>query len=248
MVARDGGDPHFDIVFVHEPALGARDPDLGRGPRQTVVVAADSNYFNLAVAHDVDQIVVAPDERRGMRLEKLLGCKKNGFPVAQHLAFVEHEARRVDLDRVELGWLLYSDGYRFGPIDRVLKRVLDIAVSLVVLAFGAFMLVPAAIAVKLQDGGPVFYAQTRVTRGGRHFRILKLRTMRVDAERGGRCGLRRGIAGSLGWGGFCGSRGLTSFRSCSTCCAARCRWWGRGRSGRSSSGNCRRRSRCSRSG
>jgi sugar transferase (PEP-CTERM system associated) len=185
MVARDGGDPHFDIVFVHEPALGARDPDLGRGPRQTVVVATDSNYFNLAVAHDVDQIVVAPDERRGMRLEKLLDCKKNGFPVVQHLAFVEHEARRVDLNWMELGWFLYSDGYRFGPIDRALKRVLDVVVSLVVLAFGAFLLVPAAIAVKLQDGGPVFYAQTRVTRGGRHFRILKLRTMRVDAERGG---------------------------------------------------------------
>ncbi len=185
MVAREGEDPHFDVVFVHEPALGARDPELGRGPRQTVVVAADSNYFNLAVAHDVDQIVVAPDERRGMRLEKLLDCKKNGFPVVQHLAFVEREARRVDLNWMELGWFLYSDGYRFGPIDRALKRVLDIVVSLVVLAFGAFLLVPAAIAVKLQDGGPVFYAQTRVTRGGRHFRILKLRTMLVDAERGG---------------------------------------------------------------
>ena len=40
-------------------------------------------------------------------------------------------------------------------------------------------------AVWLDDRGPIFYRQTRVTRDGRHFRILKLRTMRVDAEAGG---------------------------------------------------------------
>ena len=185
MVGQHASAPQFDLVFVHEPSLGPRDPELGRGAHQTVVVANDSNYLQLATAHDVDQIVVAPDERRGMRLERLLDCKKNGFPVVQHLEFVEREARRVDLNRIELGWFLYSDGFYFGPLDRALKRMLDIAVSLVFLAFGSLLLLPAAIAIKLQDGGPVFYAQTRVTQGGRHFCILKLRTMRVDAERGG---------------------------------------------------------------
>ena len=179
------GEAQFDLLFVHDKALGARHAELGRSAGQTVVVATEDNYLSLAVAHNVDQIVVAPDERRGMKLEKLLDCKKAGFPVVQHLAFIEHEARRVDLAWMELGWFLYSDGFRFGPLDRMLKRAMDVAVSLLGLAFGSFLLVPAAIAVKLQDGGPIFYAQTRVTQGGRHFRILKLRTMRVDAERAG---------------------------------------------------------------
>jgi sugar transferase (PEP-CTERM system associated) len=179
------GEAQFDLLFIHDRALGARHPDLGRAAGQKVVAASEDTYLSLAVAHDVDQIVVAPDERRGMKLEKLLECKKAGFPVVQHLAFVEHEARRVDLAWMELGWLLYSDGFRFGPLDRMLKRAMDVAVSTVGLVLGAFLLVPAAIAVKLQDGGPVFYAQTRVTQGGRLFRILKLRTMRVDAERAG---------------------------------------------------------------
>ncbi|MCC6717487.1 MAG: TIGR03013 family PEP-CTERM/XrtA system glycosyltransferase [Acetobacteraceae bacterium] len=185
MIGQHASAPQFDLVFVHEPALGPREPELGRGAHQTVVLASDSNYLQLATAHDVDQIVVAPDERRGMRLERLLDCKKNGFPVVQHLEFVEREARRVDLNRIELGWFLYSDGFYFGPLDRALKRMLDIAVSLVILLFGSLLLLPAAIAIKLGDGGPIFYAQTRVSQGGRHFRILKLRTMRVDAERGG---------------------------------------------------------------
>ncbi len=182
---QQGSDLHYDIVFVHDPALGPRDPDVGRGPRQTVVAAVDSNYRQLATAHDVDQIVVAPDERRGMRLDKLLDCKKAGFPVVQYLAFIEREARRIDLKWIELGWILYSDGFHFGTIDRALKRSLDVLVSLVGLALGSFVLVPAALAIKWQDGGPVFYAQTRVTRDSRPFRIFKLRTMRMDAERGG---------------------------------------------------------------
>ena len=185
MVTQHGSNPPFAVVFVHEPALGPRVAELGRAANQTVVMATDSNYLQLATAYDVDQIVIAPDERRGMRLERLLDCKKNGFPVVQHLDFVEHEARRVDLAWMELGWFLYSDGYQFGPLDRMLKRLLDVTVSLVILAFGSLLMIPAAIAVKLQDGGPVFYGQTRITRNGRAFRILKLRTMRVDAERGG---------------------------------------------------------------
>lgn len=185
MVGQHGANPRFDVAFVHEPALGACAPELGHGPHRMVVVANDSNYLELAIAHDVDQIVVAPDERRGMRLERLLDCKKNGFPVVQHLEFVEREARRVDLGSMELSWFLYSDGFYFGPLDRVLKRMLDVVVSLLILSFSSLLLIAGAIAIKLQDGGPVLYAQTRVTRGGRHFRIFKLRSMRVDAERGG---------------------------------------------------------------
>jgi len=62
------------------------------------------------------------------------------------------------------------------------KRAFDVtvaAISLVVLA-PLFLLV--ALAVKLHDGGPVLFRQTRLGRGGRHFRIAKFRTMVVDAE------------------------------------------------------------------
>ena len=71
---------------------------------------------------DADLIIVAPDERRGMNLERLLECKKAGFPVIQYLSFVEREIRRIDLKRMELGWLVYSDGFTFGALDRFLKR------------------------------------------------------------------------------------------------------------------------------
>lgn len=65
------------------------------------------------------------------------------------------------------------------------KRMLDVSMSsLMLLLFSPFMLVIAA-AIKLEDGGPVFYRQKRVTKGGRVFDILKFRSMRPDAEKYG---------------------------------------------------------------
>ena len=46
-------------------------------------------------------------------------------------------------------------------------------------------LIATAIAVKAEDGGPVFYRQVRLTRDGKQFKILKFRSMRVDAEKDG---------------------------------------------------------------
>ncbi len=63
------------------------------------------------------------------------------------------------------------------------KRAFDILASLALLAL-TFLLF-AALAVALDSPGPVFYRQERVGRGGTLFRIWKLRTMRVDAERPG---------------------------------------------------------------
>lgn len=66
--------------------------------------------------------------------------------------------------------------------QRFVKRLLDLVVgALLLLVFGPVLAV-AAIAVKVEDGGPIFFAQERVGRGGRTFRMLKLRTMCVDAE------------------------------------------------------------------
>jgi exopolysaccharide biosynthesis polyprenyl glycosylphosphotransferase len=98
---------------------------------------------------------------------------------------MEMETRRVDLDHVSLGWFLYSDGFTFSPSDRLLKRLLDVVVSLAILLVTAPFLALAMLAVALEDGGPVLYRQDRVTRDGRIFRIFKLRTMRADAETNG---------------------------------------------------------------
>jgi lipopolysaccharide/colanic/teichoic acid biosynthesis glycosyltransferase len=66
-----------------------------------------------------------------------------------------------------------------------LNRALDVAGSAAGLALASPFLAIAAAAIKLEDGGPVLYRQTRVGRGGEEFDLVKLRTMVVGAEQQG---------------------------------------------------------------
>jgi lipopolysaccharide/colanic/teichoic acid biosynthesis glycosyltransferase len=66
-----------------------------------------------------------------------------------------------------------------------MHRAVDVALAGLGLAVASPFLAVAALATKLEDGGPVLFRQTRVGRGGRDFELLKLRTMVVDAERQG---------------------------------------------------------------
>jgi exopolysaccharide biosynthesis polyprenyl glycosylphosphotransferase len=69
------------------------------------------------------------------------------------------------------------------PWEEVAKRVLDFLFSLSVLIIGFPLWILIALLIKVDSRGPIFYLQTRVGRNGRHFKILKFRSMRTDAER-----------------------------------------------------------------
>ena len=175
---------HYDLTFVHEESFGAVDPRLANDPDSHIVLASH-NLLNLAERVRAEEIIVAPDERRGMTLDSLITCRANGYPVTQYMSFLEKEISRIDIKRLDMAWMLYSDGFQISPIGRALKRLFDILVSLMILIPFSPVLLAAMLAVWLGDRGAVFYRQERVTLGGRGFKILKLRTMRSDAEKGG---------------------------------------------------------------
>ncbi len=185
MLSREGSNLQYDVTFYQTPSFGEIDPRLAADPTVRILLASEFDALAGAKSVQADEIVVAPDERRGMDLRPLLECKKAGYPVSQYLSFVEKEIRRVDLKRMDLGWILYSDGFYFGLLDRALKRLFDLVAATAMLLPAAPILLAAMVAIRWEGPGPVFYRQTRVTQNNRHFQILKLRTMRVDAEAGG---------------------------------------------------------------
>jgi Undecaprenyl-phosphate galactose phosphotransferase WbaP len=75
-----------------------------------------------------------------------------------------------------------SNRLRRISVDEVLTDALNLAVALVALVFLAPVMGAVALAVFLQDGGPVVFAHRRIGRGGRYFRCFKFRSMAIDAE------------------------------------------------------------------
>jgi exopolysaccharide biosynthesis polyprenyl glycosylphosphotransferase len=69
--------------------------------------------------------------------------------------------------------------------QRLIKRIFDIVLCLLAMVIAVPVMLIVALAIKLEDGGPVFYKQKRVTINGKVFHILKFRSMIVDAERDG---------------------------------------------------------------
>lgn len=69
--------------------------------------------------------------------------------------------------------------------QRLAKRMIDLICSVLLLVIASPFMLITAVAIKLYDGGPVFYKQIRCTRDRKEFYILKFRSMRVDAEKDG---------------------------------------------------------------
>lgn len=69
------------------------------------------------------------------------------------------------------------------PVETATKRITDIILSIIAIVLLSPVLIFTALIVKLQDGGPIFYKQTRLTKGLKPFNIIKFRSMKVDAEK-----------------------------------------------------------------
>ena len=82
--------------------------------------------------------------------------------------------------------LLLVKGNGLTPIQRILKRAMDLVICLIALIPAAPVMLLVGIAIKLEDRGPVFYKQERVSLDGKVFKILKFRSMIVDAEKDGK--------------------------------------------------------------
>lgn len=75
---------------------------------------------------------------------------------------------------------IHRNGYE-GFYQLVIKRAIDIIACLIALPFVMIILIPVAIAIKLEDRGPLFYRSMRIGKGFKEFGMLKFRSMKVNA-------------------------------------------------------------------
>jgi sugar transferase (PEP-CTERM system associated) len=134
----------------------------------------------------VDRIVVALDERRGIfPLDQLLYCRLKGIRVDDGITFTEQLAGKLSVENLYPSSLIFSNGFKGSAIFKKIKRYTDIVISILSLAIFLPVSLLVAMAIKLDSKGPVFYEQDRVGEDGKVFNLFKFRSMRVDAEDNG---------------------------------------------------------------
>jgi lipopolysaccharide/colanic/teichoic acid biosynthesis glycosyltransferase len=159
-------------------------PDLTELPVDSIDWPADAvaDFFSRA---GVDEIVVSAQDGDERAQDIWLACLNRGLQVTDLAVFVEREYYKIPCDEITVSWLLFIDLKWNHPFYHRLKRLLDIFAAIGLSLVLCPVLMAAALAIWLESGGPVIYSQLRTGFRGRTYRILKLRTMRADAEKTG---------------------------------------------------------------
>ena len=155
---------------------------------QERIIAPDCPLSELAKSREIDEIVVAMDDRRQrFPLKELLDCRLAGVEITELATFLERETGKVYLDTLVPSWMIFSSGFRRDAFRRISERAFDVIASVILLVLASPFMLLTILAIKIEDGlrAPVFYGQLRVGYANRNFRVLKFRSMRTDAEKDG---------------------------------------------------------------
>lgn len=146
------------------------------------LVTSDQNkekVFEEILNNDVIVLYNILKEDRVRFTEYCYRHKKKVLFNAEIMDVVEFRSRHTLVDDISLFSTNISD---FSIEDRILKRLLDIIVSVVGLTLTSPFWLVFAILIYAEDKGPVFFTQKRMTKNNREFNIIKFRTMKVNVE------------------------------------------------------------------
>ena len=152
------------------------------------LVERPGDLYQWALQNDIDEIVVAMDDRRrAFPMHELLECRLAGIEILELPSFLERETGKVRLDVLNPSWIIFGEGFRASPTLQLLERGFDLVASTALLLLTLPLMLLAMLGIKLEEGlkAPLFYRQKRVGHRGEVFDVLKFRSMRVDAEKFG---------------------------------------------------------------
>ena len=164
------------------------DPELvGKSLINPRVVGLTSELGEIVRRENVDRIVVAMGERRGQfPVEELLQLSLSGdVSIEEGASFYERVTGRVHLNMMRPSWLIFSGRKRQVRMNTIIRLALHRLAAFIGAVLSLPIVLIAAILIKLESHGPVLYKQKRVGRNGRHFTVMKFRSMRIDAEKDG---------------------------------------------------------------
>ena len=118
---------------------------------------------------------------------KLLQYKLEGLQYYNYLEFYETYENKLPISHLSPKWFLENTGFEIyhNNFNLKAKRLLDLIFAMLIGIFAAPVIILAAIIVKLESKGPIFFIQERIGEGNKKFNIVKFRSMTTDAEKDG---------------------------------------------------------------
>ena len=170
------------VGFVGEdPAL------VGKSLINPCVIGTLTELEHLVQTSQASTIVVAMEDQRGrLPLGPLLRLKLcTSIGVEESAACYERITGKISTEALRPSRLIFADDPAWLRLYRRSRRAMDIVLALVGMIVSLPVMILTAIAVKLDSRGPVFYLQERVGLHNKRFKIIKFRSMRVNAEPNG---------------------------------------------------------------
>lgn len=132
----------------------------------------------------IDEVVIAlPSASHQKIVEIMMQCERAGVEFRIVPDFYELSLSKVDINEINGIPLIGIREVSIQGWNLMLKRLMDVVISLCVLVVFSPLIAMIALAVKIDSPGPMFFAQTRIGRGGKEFQFYKFRSMKVGAER-----------------------------------------------------------------
>jgi exopolysaccharide biosynthesis polyprenyl glycosylphosphotransferase len=190
----EGLDREITMAKIHGYYLVGR---ISVGERAPMDLGLDIPYLGaiedlreIVRSHRIELLVHAQGPtKRISRLEIFEGvgaaCLDMRVGLIEASQFYEELFGHVPAGQINAAWFQYLMHPRYRRTPPVSKRLFDVAVGALALALAAPLIAVFALAIKLSDGGAIFYRQWRVGEGGREFQVLKLRSMRQGAQEEG---------------------------------------------------------------
>jgi exopolysaccharide biosynthesis polyprenyl glycosylphosphotransferase len=179
---------HYHIVgFVDDDPL-KQNQSLILGDVAVPVLGTSRDLPRLIKEHHVPEIILAVTHDLSAALfQAILASKEQGVHITLMPVLFEQLTGMVPIEHIGDNWnvALPLDSPEASSFYRLAKRAFDVLGALIGLSLFLPLLPLLAVAIKLDSPGPVFFRQTRVGKGGKPFRLLKLRTMVADAEPNG---------------------------------------------------------------
>jgi exopolysaccharide biosynthesis polyprenyl glycosylphosphotransferase len=184
-VSNDLWPPPFFMVGIVDDDPEKIDQDIEGHP----VLGSSKDLLQIIETQNISDVIVSiSGEMLGTMFQALLDAQELGVEIIRMPKAYEELVRRVPIQELEADWILRSfvDESRVSRFYEIGKRLLDLFVGLLGTLFFLVLLPFLAVVILIDDGRPIFYAQTRSGRGAQPYQIFKLRTMRTDAEADGR--------------------------------------------------------------